>query len=98
MTNSVPDSPLTSAAPPVWIRWVAFTSILIGGACGAMIGYGFTDLQCTGNCQGWLSAGTIIGAVCGAVGVAIVAVLALRAMDEWESIKVTGSTRRNTRR
>jgi hypothetical protein len=27
-----------------------------------------------------------------------VAVLALRAMDEWESIKVTGSTRRNTRR
>jgi len=64
---------------------MAAIAILIGGACGAMIGYSFADLQCTGDCTTWKGASLLIGAVVAAVGVAIVAVLTLRAMDEWQT-------------
>lgn len=68
-------------------RVLAMIAVAIGGACGALIGYGFTDLQCDGACSTMLGVGTLIGAVAGAVGVAVVAVLALRAMDEWNTIQ-----------
>lgn len=50
-----------------------------------MIGYAFVDIQCTGDCTLWRGLGLLIGAVFAAVGVAIVAVLTLRAMDEWRT-------------
>jgi len=50
-----------------------------------MIGYSFAELQCTGDCPGWKGGGLLIGAVVASVGVAIVAVLTLRAMDEWQT-------------
>ena len=57
---------------------------MIAGLCGALIGYAFADNQCVSNCTNWKGIGLVVGALVGAVGVAIVAVLALRAMDEWQ--------------
>lgn len=35
-----------TALPSVTARWLAFLAILIGGTCGALIGWSVTDLQC----------------------------------------------------
>ncbi len=51
-----------------------------------MIGYSFAELQCTGDCTVWKGGGLLIGALVASVGVAIVAVLTLRAMDEWQTL------------
>jgi hypothetical protein len=74
-----------TALPSTGARVLAFVAILVGGLCGGLIGYAFVDLQCTGDC-GLLAGGAgLLGAVIGAVGVGIVAVLALRAMGEWRA-------------
>ncbi|WP_419851414.1 hypothetical protein [Candidatus Poriferisocius sp.] len=72
-----------SALPPRGARWLAFASILIGGLCGGLIGFAFIDLQCEGNCGLWTGLGALVGALVGAVGLAVVAILTLRAMEEW---------------
>jgi hypothetical protein len=64
----------------------AFVAILAAGVAGGFIGYAITDLQCSGDCSVNNALGGLAGAVLGAVGVAIVAVLALRAMHEWRTI------------
>jgi hypothetical protein len=64
---------------------LAFVAILIGGLCGGLIGYGFVDLQCTDDCTVLAGAAGLLGALIGAVGVGVVAVLALRAMAEWNT-------------
>ena len=71
--------------PSTGARVLAFVSILIGGLCGGLIGYGFVDIQCTGDCTTLAGVAGLVGAVVGAVGVGIVSVLALRAMGEWAS-------------
>lgn len=73
-----------SALPSRLARAGAFASILVGGLCGALIGFAVTDVSCTGDCTTWLGLGTLIGALSAAVGVGVVAILALRAMDEWQ--------------
>jgi uncharacterized membrane protein YfcA len=35
-----------TALPSVTARWLAFLAILLGGACGGLIGYSVTDIQC----------------------------------------------------
>ena len=75
------------ATPTTTARWLAFAAIIIGGACGGLIGYGFTDLQCDDGCSTAAAFGGLVGAVLGAGGLAIVAVLGLRAIAEWESIQ-----------
>ncbi|MCY3967390.1 MAG: hypothetical protein OXF21_02325, partial [bacterium] len=72
-----------SALPPRTARWLAFVSILLGGLCGGVIGFAFIDLQCEGNCGLWTGLGALVGAVAGAVGLTVVAILALRSMEEW---------------
>lgn len=74
-----------SALPSVTARVLAFLSILVGGLAGGFIGYAFADL---GGFEG-VSAGlvTFVAAVVGAGGVAVVAVLTLRALGEWETIR-----------
>ena len=62
-------------------------AILVGGLCGGLIGYGFTDLQCTGRLHRLAGGAGLLGAVIGAVGVGVVAVLALRAMGEWAPVR-----------
>jgi hypothetical protein len=79
-----PDYAPTSL-PSTGARVLAFVAILVGGLCGGLIGYGFTDLQCTDGCPTLAGGAGLLGAVIGAVGVGVVAILALRAMGEWAS-------------
>jgi hypothetical protein len=76
-----------SSLPPAGARILAFLAILVGGGCGGLIGYGFTDLQCSGDCTVVAGGVGVLGAVIGAVGVGVVAVLALRAMGEWRTVE-----------
>lgn len=74
-----------TALPPLWARIAAFTAILLGGAAGGLIGASFGRL---GN-FGPLATG-VITLACGlgfAGGVAVVAVLTLRALGEWNTIR-----------
>jgi hypothetical protein len=71
----------------VGARVVAFVSILVSGACGALIGYALVDIQSEGASTTAKALGGLAGGVFGAVGVAVVAVLALRAMGEWKTIQ-----------
>jgi hypothetical protein len=73
-----------TAAPPLAARITAFVAIVVAGLCGGLIGYAVVDLQCSGDCGVWVGIGGLVGAVTGAVGVAVIAVLALRAMGEWD--------------
>jgi hypothetical protein len=89
-----PASPATAeggpptALPSVTARALGFGAILLSGAIGGFIGYAFTDLQChSHSCATPDAIGGLIGAVIGAVGVAVVVVLALRAMGEWKTIQ-----------
>jgi len=76
-----------SAIPPVAARVVAFVAILLGGLAGGLIGFALVDLQCDGDCDLAKGVGLLAGALVCAVGMAIVAVLALRAMGEWREIE-----------
>jgi hypothetical protein len=75
------------ALPSVGARVLAFAAILVGGLCGGFIGYAFVDLQCTGECGTASAIGALVGGLGAAIGVAVVAVLALRAMGEWKTIQ-----------
>jgi hypothetical protein len=86
----VPDEPARgpeSALPPVAARVLAFVAILVGGLCGGIIGAAVVDVQCAGDCTTEASIGGLVSALLGALGVAVVAVLALRAMGEWRTIQ-----------
>ncbi|MGQ0617409.1 MAG: hypothetical protein ACT4PW_10535 [Acidimicrobiia bacterium] len=85
---------VASALPSRRARALAFTAILVGGACGGLIGFAIADLQCVGSCSSARGFAGLVGAVAGAVGVAVVAVLALRAMGEWKTIQAGGRRRR----
>jgi hypothetical protein len=66
---------------------VAVLFILIAGLCGGLIGYAVTDLQTSGDADLLVGLGALLGAVVAAGGVAVVAVLALRAMAEWDTVQ-----------
>jgi hypothetical protein len=83
----VPSTTPPTALPSVTARVLGFLAIVVAGAIGAFIGYGFTDLQCHGDCATPDALGALVGAAIGAVGVAIVVILALRAMGEWQSVQ-----------
>lgn len=82
----MPDRSL-SALPPVTARIIAFVVILLGGLAGGLIGYALVDVQCEGDCGVPRGLGVLAGAVICAGGMAIVSVLALRAMGEWREIE-----------
>ncbi len=75
-----------SAIPPVAARAVAFAAILLAGCAGGAIGFALIDLQCDGDCSLAKGLGLLVGAIVCAGGMAIVSVLALRAMGEWREI------------
>jgi len=85
--GKTPSSRPVSALPSVQARALAFAAIIVAGICGALIGWSFVDLQCHGNCTVPNGTGSVVGAIIAAVGVAVVAVLVLRAMGEWQTIK-----------
>ncbi len=70
--------------PSSGARILAFLAICVAGLCGGLIGYAVTDLQTDGSLAAAI--GGVVGAVAAAGGVAIVAVLALRAMTEWRTV------------
>jgi len=74
-----------TSLPSTGARMLAFAAILLGGLCGGLIGYGFTDLQCADDCSTLAGGAGLLGAVIGAAGVGVVAILALRAMGEWKT-------------
>jgi hypothetical protein len=76
-----------SALPSVRARVLAFLAIVVAGVAGGLIGYAFVKLQCHGNCTTPDGLGAVVGGALAAGGVAIVAVLTLRAMGEWHTIK-----------
>src|SRR3954447_24621949 len=92
------ESGLPSALPSRGARFLAFAAILVGGLCGGLIGFSVTRLQCAGDCTTNKSLGGLVGAIFGALGVAVVAVLALRAMGEWNTIQERDQARKDSRR
>ena len=93
--RAVSDEPrIPSALPSRGARFLAFAAILTGGLCGGLIGFSVTRLQCVGDCSTNKSLGGLVGAVLGAAGVAVISVLALRAMGEWQTIQERNDNRR----
>lgn len=85
----MPDSPdpRRSALPSVRARALAFSAIAVAGACGGLIGWAFVNLQCEGSCEVPKAIGAVTGSLITSVGVAVVAVLGLRAMGEWRKLQ-----------
>ncbi|WP_148288647.1 hypothetical protein [Ilumatobacter nonamiensis] len=85
MSSSETDRPL-SAIPSVGVRIGAFAAILLSGLAGGLIGYSLVELQCDGDCAIPTGIGLLVGAVTAAGGMAIVAVLVMRALGEWREV------------
>ncbi len=88
--NGSPPAPrphpgIASALPPLGARIAAFAAVLLGGLCGGLIGFGVVDLSCDHSCTLTATGVGVGGALLCAAGVAIVAVLTLRAMGEWRA-------------
>ena len=95
MSAPANNAPLPDASPPVWARITAIVAIIISGVAGGLIGWSVVDLQCSGDgCATTAVFVGIGGAVAAAVGVAVVAVLTLRAMAEWRAIEARDRARR----
>jgi hypothetical protein len=79
------DGPLVPGGLPSRGAYVlAFLSVVFAGAFGGIIGYGLVDIGYEGDGGLAVFAGLIVGALIGAGGVGVVAVLVLRAMAEWQ--------------
>ncbi len=76
-----------SALPSPAARAAAFTSILLAGLAGGLIGHTLVRLQCDGDCAVAKGVGVYSGAVFGATGMSVVAVLVLRAVGEWRQMQ-----------
>ena len=74
-----------SALPSPSARVLAFLAILVGGGLGGAIGYASIALQCHGSCSVPNGLGALVGSSVAGLGTAVIAVLALRAMTEWQS-------------
>ena len=86
MSVETPEQRPLSALPSAGARALAFAAILVAGVCGGLIDASLVNIQCTGNCATPSGLAAILGAAVCAGGVALVAVLVLRAMGEWRTI------------
>ena len=84
---SNPEPVRRSALPSVRARALAFAAIALAGGCGGLIGWAFVNLQCTGACEMPKAIGAVTGSLFASIGVAVVAVLGLRAMGEWKRLQ-----------
>ncbi|MCB0961708.1 MAG: hypothetical protein KDA98_00090 [Acidimicrobiales bacterium] len=89
-TAGTAPSPIDSALPSPLARVLAMAAIVVAGVCGGLIGWKVTDLQVTADDSLLPAVVGVAGAAFAAGGVAIVAVLVLRAMGEWHTIVATG--------
>lgn len=83
----------TSSIPSVKARLLAITAITISGLCGGLVGYAVTDLQCENKCDVLSGSIGLGSALLCALGVSIVANLALKAMSEWKTTERQQSVR-----
>ena len=81
----LPASLAPTALPSALARFLAFAAIIVAGVCGGLIGFSVIDLQCDGDCTTPTVLGAVGGTLIAAGGVAVIAVLVLRAMSEWEA-------------
>jgi hypothetical protein len=86
MPQTPNDKRALSALPSPRARVIAFVGVLISGVAGAAIGYSLVDLQCGGDCSVGTGIGLLLGAIVGAIGMAVVSVLVLRAVGEWREL------------
>lgn len=86
-TSAPDDDRSLSALPSVGIRVGAFVAILLSGLAGGIIGYSLAAIQCDGSCGLQKGIGVLIGALMAAGGMAIVAVLVMRAVGEWREVE-----------
>jgi hypothetical protein len=84
---TAPEEARRSALPSVRARILAFSSIAVAGGCGGLIGWAFVNLQCQGSCDVPKAVGAVSGSLIASVGVAVIAVLGLRAMGEWKRLQ-----------
>ena len=91
MAKLTSSSGAPTAEPSVLARWLAFGSIVVAGIAGGFIGWAFMDLQCEEDCTVASGITGLITAVGAAIGVGIVAVMALRAIGEWQSQQAAGT-------
>jgi hypothetical protein len=79
-------SPSSDATPPMLpsraAYVLAFGGVVLAGILGAIIGFGIADVMYGSDIGNVI--GMFVGALVGAGGVGIVAVLVLRAMAEWK--------------
>ena len=68
---------------PRYAYFVAFLAVVVGGLSGAAIGYGLIAIDCDKDCGTAQGVAGLVGGLMGAAGVAVVAVLVLRALAEW---------------
>jgi hypothetical protein len=85
--EELPLSTGPSALPSRTARLLAFAAIVVAGVCGGLIGFAIVDVSCKGSCTTPEGLSALIGALIAAGGVAVVAVLVLRAMGEWRRIQ-----------
>jgi hypothetical protein len=85
--GELPLSTGPSALPSRTARLLAFAAIVVAGVCGGLIGFAIVDVSCKGSCTTPEGLSALIGALIAAGGVAVVAVLVLRAMGEWRRIQ-----------
>ena len=64
--------------------FLAFLAVVVGGLSGVAIGYGLVGIDCQADCGTAKGIGALVGGLIGAGGVAIVAVLVMRALAEWQ--------------
>ena len=74
-----------TALPSTLARALAFAAVIVAGVCGGLVGWAIADLQCVGDCGTIATLGAVVGTLIAAGGVAIIAVLVLRAMSEWNA-------------
>lgn len=75
----------SSAIPPVAARVIAFVTILLAGSIGGLIGYFLGSAGTSSPSPLGVGIAILIGSVSAAGGTAVVAVLGLRAMGEWNN-------------
>jgi hypothetical protein len=74
----------TGPGPSRGAFFLAYLGVVLAGLLGAAIGFGLVDASCHGDCTVPKALGAIVGGAGAAIGVGVVAVLALRAMAEWK--------------
>ncbi len=84
---SSPHHVTPTTVAPRKVRILSFVAICAGGLLGGLIGWAFVRLQVDGDTAVPEAFGALVGAVGAALGIAVVATLVLRAMNEWRTIQ-----------